>query len=356
MSVKHQDYLLTALQLAQQRRGFCAPNPAVGAIIVQNERIVGEGYHWGCGHPHAEVEALRAAGDKARGATAYVTLEPCRHYGRTPPCTSALIEAGITQVFYGVNDPNPLMAGQSQALLREVGIACEKVNVPALEAFYQSYAYWWQHKKPWVTAKLAISLDAKIAGAGGVPVTLTGHALKIKTFEARLRADALLTTVRTLIQDDPLMNVRLEGQSIAKPLYVMDTHLQLPLTAQVLKTCKPVTVLHGPGVDRAQAQALAAQGVRCCEVAVDATTGQLNLEAVFALIGADGCHDVWVEAGGRLFSALVSARLVHCGIIYVAPTWLGCKGLDAFVGDQLPTAREVKWEIVGQDAVCEMLF
>lgn len=356
MSLKQQDYLIKALEQAQTRRGFCSPNPAVGAVLVQGERIVGVGCHFACGHPHAEVEALRIAGLAARGATAYVTLEPCRHTGRTPPCTQALIDAGIARVVYAFEDPNPSMAGQSAAILRAAGIACEKLEIPEITAFYASYKHWWQTRRPFVTAKLAISLDGKIADPNGKPVALTGPLLQARTFLGRQQADALLTTVRTIIQDDPRLNVRLSAETMPKPLYVLDTHLDFPSTAQVLKTCNPITLLHGPQADPARVTALTALGLYCRELPLT-VMGLLDLGAALDLIGADGWHDLWVEAGGRCFSAFIAAGLVGRGIIYLAPKILGAKALPGFdLLDELPPAKTQAWEIVGEDIVLNLNF
>ncbi|MGB6976420.1 MAG: bifunctional diaminohydroxyphosphoribosylaminopyrimidine deaminase/5-amino-6-(5-phosphoribosylamino)uracil reductase RibD, partial [Gammaproteobacteria bacterium] len=240
-------YLLEALELAELRRGFCAPNPAVGAVVVKQGRVLATGYHKASGQPHAEAEALGSLGDEARGATLYVTLEPCCHLGKkTPPCTELLIARGIREVYYGFTDPNPQVAGLGAQALQAAGIPCKHVPLASIDEFYQSYAHWWQTRQPWLTAKLALSLDGKIAGAKGKRMNITGAELQQYTHTLRHQADALLTTARTILNDDPQMNVRLGDKVIAKPLYIIDRELYLPLTARIWQTAKTICILHKP--------------------------------------------------------------------------------------------------------------
>ncbi len=184
-------YIKKTLTLAEQRRGFCAPNPAVGAVVVKNEKIIGSGAHQQCGEPHAEVLALQAAGEAARGATLYVSLEPCCHWGRTPPCSELIIQSGISAVYYAYRDPNPAVAGQGAEKLRAAGIDCHYVAMPEADDFYASYYYWTEHHRPRVTAKIALSLDSKIAGVNGQPLTITGVPLQQYTHHGRQHSDAL---------------------------------------------------------------------------------------------------------------------------------------------------------------------
>src|SRR3989344_2995168 len=166
----YQDYLKRALKLAEKRRGFCSPNPAVGAVVVKDGKIIGEGWHEKAGAPHAEVMALASAGSSAAGGILYVTLEPCSHTGRTPPCTDLIIKTGIKAVYYGFKDSNLTVSGQGEFYLKSAGIACEQIELPEINAFYRSYAHWLKTKKPWVTAKIALSLDEKIASVDGKPL------------------------------------------------------------------------------------------------------------------------------------------------------------------------------------------
>src|SRR3990167_2136538 len=171
---QHIHRLKQALSLAESQRGFCAPNPSVGALVVKEGELIAEGVHRGPMKPHAEVEAIHHAGNQAEGASLYVTLEPCCHWGRTPPCTDLIVKSRIKAVYYAFQDPNPKVAGQGAKQLQAAGIECHSVELPEVTDFYRSYHYWIREGRPWVTAKLAISLDGKIAGPHGEPVSLTG--------------------------------------------------------------------------------------------------------------------------------------------------------------------------------------
>src|SRR3990167_3956342 len=205
-----------ALSLAQSQRGCCAPNPAVGAVIVKEGQVISTGTHLGSGHPHAEIEALKSLGDQAKGATLIVTLEPCCHFGKTPPCTDQIIKSGIGEVYFVLLDPNPVVAGKGVTALKKAGIRCELIDLPEIRAFYESYIYWINNHRPWVTAKMALSLDGKIAGPDRVSVNITGKALQQLTHQYRQKSDALLTTINTIIHDNPQLNVRLDHTLVNK--------------------------------------------------------------------------------------------------------------------------------------------
>ncbi|WP_304985754.1 bifunctional diaminohydroxyphosphoribosylaminopyrimidine deaminase/5-amino-6-(5-phosphoribosylamino)uracil reductase RibD [Coxiella-like endosymbiont] len=178
-------YLKQALEFAEIRRGFCAPNPAVGAILVKDNKIISTGFHKRNGLPHAEVEAINSAGENVKGADLYVTLEPCCHYGKTPPCTDLIIKTGIKSVYYSLADPNPNVFNKGAQALKQAGIDCFLLEIPEIKSFYKSYSYWTANKRSWITIKLALSLDGKIAGIKGKPVALTGEELKLYTHEFR---------------------------------------------------------------------------------------------------------------------------------------------------------------------------
>ena len=235
---QHITYLRQALTLAEHRRGFCAPNPSVGAVVVKNNQVLASGSHWQGGAAHAEVAVLQQLSSTAKGATLYVTLEPCCHWGKTPPCTDLIIRQQIAEVIYAMRDPNPQVSGQGERILQQAGISCQPVVVEEVTQFYQSYNHWVHSGKPWVTVKLAMSLDGKIAGEGGRPVAITGADLTTHTHQQRKRADAILTTGRTICYDNPQLNVRLVRESYGKPVYVLDRHLTLPLDAQIFDTAE----------------------------------------------------------------------------------------------------------------------
>jgi diaminohydroxyphosphoribosylaminopyrimidine deaminase / 5-amino-6-(5-phosphoribosylamino)uracil reductase len=348
-------YLRKALDLAKIHRGFCAPNPAVGAVIVRAGLVVAAGYHTGPGNPHAEVDALRKLPEGgARGATIYVSLEPCCHYGRTPPCTEAIKKAGISRVVYGYRDPNPIVAGKGEAILIAAGIACEHIHLPEINSFYNSYQYWHATKKPFITAKIALSLDGKIAGKNNVPVKITGEPLNELTHFSRKKSDAILTTATTIVQDDPQLNVRSSGQVFTKPLYVLDSELKMPISAKVFSTTKSVTIFHSQQADSAREAALTAAGARCIPVTKTATG--LSLPEVIKFIGEDGIHDLWVEAGGACFAAFAKAQLLRRAIIYIGSKWIG-EGKAAFEDNfslDLLQSSDVRWLQFGKDVMCEI--
>lgn len=347
-------FLMEALKLAQLRRGYCAPNPSVGAVIVKNNQIISSGYHVAAGQPHAEIIALQSARQDLQDATLYVTLEPCCHWGKTPPCTKAIIESGIKKVIYSYKDPNLQVSGKGQQELVDAGVECRSFPLQAMQDFYRSYQYWQQNKIPWVTSKLAISLDAKIAAPDGKPISITGLEAQQLTHEWRNRSDAIFTSIRTIINDDPALNVRLENQVIAKPLYVVDSNLQLPLKAKILTTAKSITVFHQEGISEAKLMTLNERGITCHAVSKD--HNYLNLQEMLIRIGEDGVHDLWVEAGGKLFNTFIEKGLVHKSLIYIAPKLLGSAAYPAFTGQKNIFAEnaQINWYYRGDDCICEL--
>lgn len=347
-------FMQRALELAAERRGFCAPNPAVGAVVVKDGEIIGEGWHVAYGAAHAEVMAIQAAGHSAAGADIYVTLEPCCHYGKTPPCTELLINAQIKRVFYGLHDPNPQVAGKGEQQLRAAGVVCQQVSDATVTQFYQSYCYWWQQRRPWVTVKLALSLDGKIAGQQGKPICITGKACENLTHRWRRRSDAILTTARTVLADDPQLNVRLPHETIAKPIYILDRQLQLSTTIRLLQTSQQLILLHQADVASQRILDWQENGARC--VAVPIVDGILDWSSILQLIGADGVHDLWVEAGGRCLHTLWQQHLVQRLLLYVAPKVLGTQALAAFdFEESIQFNAEphscTQWQVCGEDVV-----
>lgn len=352
-----QNHLLHALTLAADRRGFCAPNPAVGAVIVKDNVVIAAAAHQQAGSPHAEVVAIAQTEQELQGATIYVTLEPCCHWGKTPPCTQAIIEAGIKRVVYGFADPNPVVAGKGAKQLREAGISCEQLETTEVTTFYRSYQYWQQTKLPWVTAKLAMSLDGKIAAADNKPVKITGEALQTMTHQYRLHCDAMLTTARTINNDNPQLNVRDDVDVIAqKPIYIIDRLLSLDVNSQIFNTAQSVTIIHSTDADKTRLVKLETLGARC--VAVAEQDGLLDLQQVLVFIGEQGAHDLWVEAGGRLYESLLQQQLINYGLIYVAPTLLGTEALSAFSKPYSLSAmaEQCEWTQHGDDMMFQFEF
>lgn len=319
-------YLLLALQQAEQGLGVCAPNPAVGAVIVKQGEVIAQGYHRGPGTDHAEVDAIKQCED-LQDCTLYVTLEPCCHTGRTPPCTKAIIDAGISRVVFASHDPNRHVAETGQQVLNAAGIACSQMAIPEIERFYAPYFYWLKHEMPWLTGKLAMSFDAKIAGPGGKPVKITGEHLARLTHQCRLKADALLTTVKTVMADNPSFNVRLADRTLKKPLYILDGRAELPLHAKVFDTTQSITIFHAPDAELSAIEALQEKNVSCVPVPYNAG---LDLSAVKAYLGKVGLHHVWLESGGSALSAFMQARLLDELLLYIAPRLLGRNAYRAF--------------------------
>lgn len=350
-------YLKKALALADERRGFCAPNPAVGALIVKSDRVIAIGTHWGPGHPHAEVVALHQAGGEANGATMYVTLEPCCHWGKTPPCTNQIIAAGIQQVFYAYQDPNPQVAGAGAAQLRAAGIHCEQIVLPEIDAFYQSYAHWTLTHRPWITVKLAMTLDARVAWPGYRPAKITGPILQAFTHQKRKSADAILTTSRTINLDNPAMNVRLGDAPLKKPLFILDRTLALKAGLKIYQTTGPITVFYAARFsDPIRLADYQSHGVHC--VVMPEKAGSLDLSAILDHLGQLGLHDIWVEAGPRCFNAFVQEGLAQSAYLYLAPIRLGVKAIPAFTpqNDLFRLAKSYHWFPAGRDCFCTLQF
>jgi diaminohydroxyphosphoribosylaminopyrimidine deaminase/5-amino-6-(5-phosphoribosylamino)uracil reductase len=317
-----------ALALAERGLETTHPNPRVGCVITQGEHIVGEGWHERAGEPHAEVNALRAAGSRASGATAYVTLEPCSHHGRTPPCVDALIGAGIARVIFALEDPNPRVSGRGAQALRRAGVAVETglLHAEAVE-LNPGFLKRMRSGRPWVRVKLAMSLDGRTALANGESRWITGPAAREDVQHWRARSSAIMTGIGTVLADDPRLDVRLAGAGRPQPMrIVLDSRLRMPAQAQLLGVGGKVMVLtSGSRADaegagrRAQ---LVARGAIVEEIPSAGGEG-LDLPAVLDLLGRRELNEVWVEAGARLAGALLSQSLADELLIYVAPKLLG---------------------------------
>lgn len=353
----HSTYLKEALKLAEMRRGFCSPNPSVGAVIVKNDQILATGFHWQAGSPHAEIDALSKLGDEARGASLYVTLEPCCHFGRTPPCTESIIARGIARVIYGSEDPNPLMCGKGRQRLTDAGILCVQHPLSEIERFYESYRHWRKTGMPFVTAKIALSLDGKIAGENGEPVLLTKEKARELTHQMRKRSDAILTTSKTILHDNPQLNARLaNGDVLRKPLFVLDSLCRTPRDARIFSSASEVTLFHNALAPKERTEFFEAKGAACA--LVSHSEKGLCLDEVLKAISKKGFHDVWVEAGGRCFEALLRSHLIQRTFVYLAPCWLGSNAYGAFPDDFNPFegAKKIEWQALGQDALCVVDF
>lgn len=355
----HAAFLQLALAEARKHQGFCAPNPAVGAVAVIAGQVVGAGFHHGPGTAHAEVEALQGLSDEqCRAATLYVSLEPCCHQGRTPPCTELILKRGVRSVVYGFEDPNPVVRGHGREKLSSNGVECLHVSHPEIDAFYDSYRHWWTTGRPRVTAKLALSLDGKIAGPEKARVALTGDSANQFTHQWRKRSDAILTTAQTILIDDPQMNVRLGAETIAKPLFILDRLGRLPWNAKVIRTAADITLFHGIEADECRLEALKESRVKL--VRTPTTPQGLDLGFVVDYLGKTaGAHDVWLEAGGTSFSQFVRSGLVDRAFLFVAPRWLGKDATLAFDAPSetlFAEAKQIRWSGLGSDGLAEILW
>lgn len=349
MQFSHQHWLLKSLELAKIREGFCAPNPSVGAVVVKQNQLIGEGFHWAAGHSHAEVGALNQAGDAAKGADLYVSLEPCCHYGRTPPCTERIIASGISRVFFGFLDPNPKVAGKGMKALIDAGISCEHIPLVQLTEFYAPYAFWTLNHRPFVTAKIAVTADGFIANIDGSPIQITGKECQLLTHQHRLHSDAILSTTRTIITDDPQLNVRLDDRVIKKSLYLLDSQAQLPLSARVFDTTEKITIFHSASALSSRIDALTNRGVRC--VAVPEKENGLDLEVVLKAIAQNGVYALWVEAGAVCFSALMQQKLLQRALCYVSDKPFGKPGISVNFNLKQLISKTKDHKHCGDDAV-----
>jgi diaminohydroxyphosphoribosylaminopyrimidine deaminase / 5-amino-6-(5-phosphoribosylamino)uracil reductase len=338
------EHMARALQLAANGLYDTAPNPAVGCVLVQGTRVVGTGWTAPAGGPHAEIVALKAAGAAARGATAYVTLEPCCHTGRTGPCTKALLEAGVARVVFAGHDPNPRVNGAGAAELKAAGVAVEGgVMERAAEPLNRGFFTRMRRGMPYVRSKLAVSLDGRTALANGVSQWITSAAARADVHRWRARSSAVLTGSGTIVDDDPSLDARREEAQIAaaigikQPLrVVIDARLRMPPSAKTLSRPGEVLVLTTREPDDPKAEALRAAGARVDRVAGDAE--HCDLRAVLEHLGTLEINDVWVEAGAGLNGALLRAGLIDELIIYMAPRVLGDAARGMF---QLPALESL---------------
>ena len=342
-----------ALHLAASAGNTTSPNPKVGCVIAHGEQIVGEGFHVQAGAPHAEVHALRQAGDLARGATAYVTLEPCSHTGKTPPCANALIDAGVAEVICAMVDPNPQVAGQGLARLQAASIhTAHGLLSEQAQALNRGFLSRIQLNRPFVTLKLAASLDGKTALANGDSQWITGAAARADVHKERAARNAIITGSGTLLADNPQLNVR--GTTCLKqPVrVVLDRQLRSPASAQIFDTTVAPTWLFTAA--EYDTSAYSARGVRCF-VWEDAQAAD-SLKFILHTLAQEGINEAWVEAGATLSAAFIQQDCVDELVLYQAPKILGKHAMDllplqadAHVLTQEPQWQTSSIETVGND-------
>lgn len=342
-------HMASALRLAERGAYTTRPNPMVGCVIAHGEQVVGQGWHQRAGGPHAEVFALREAGEQARGATAYVTLEPCAHFGRTPPCALALIEAGVSRVVAALRDPFPQVDGGGFDLLRAAGIEVHE-GLMAVQAreLNRGFLSRVERGRPWVRVKLAASLDGRTAMADGRSKWITGPAAREDVQHWRARAGAILTGADTVLADDPMLTVRLPGVDVLPPLrVVLDARLRSLDCTRVREGGAPTLYLHDPAItapDAADAQF----------ASVPSVGGRLDLGAVLALLAAHGVNEVHTEAGATLAGALMSGGWIDELLLYQAPTLLGEQGLPLLSGLGIQAmTQQLRMQVIEQTRVGE---
>ena len=320
LSAADSQWMARALQLAERGLYTTSPNPRVGCVLVRDGKIIGEGWHQQAGEAHAEIHALQVAGVAARGATAYVTLEPCCHHGRTPPCADALVAAGVVRVVVAVQDPNPKVAGQGVAQLRAAGMevvsglmeaAAHELNIGFFARMTRG--------TPWLRCKIAASLDGRTALKNGVSKWITGEAARQDVQHWRARSCAVLTGIGTILADDPQLTVRDIATSRQPLRVVVDSHLRIPLEARIFQHGN--VAIYTATQDVQKIAVLEKSGARVL-VLPDAN-GRVDLKAVMRDLAAQGCNEVLAEAGGALNGALFNAGLVDEMVLYLAPQLLG---------------------------------
>ena len=349
-----------AWELAEQGRYTAAPNPLVGAVVVRGGAVVGEGFHARAGGDHAEVAALRVCGSAARGAELYVTLEPCNHQGSTPPCTDAILRAGVARVVTGHLDPNPKMRGRSMDLLREAGVEVEVLHDALFEKQNEQFAHLMRVGRPFVHVKLAATLDGRIAASGGESKWITSGAARRRAHLLRAEAGAVLVGARTARVDDPLLTPRdLPDGAPRVTRVVLDPRLTLPADGQLARTAHtdPVVVFTGGDAEGRRAQELRGAGVEVVPAPASGGDPRGDLDLVFVLeeLGRRNIRGVLVEGGGETAGAFVGRGLADKLTLFYAPKLLGERGVPLMGSmrvdgmGEAPRFRVQAVEKVGED-------
>lgn len=327
-----EQFMKRAIELAKQGVGWTAPNPLVGAVVVKNGRVIGEGYHRKCGELHAERNALAACTEDPAGATLYVTLEPCCHYGKTPPCTEIIIEKKIAKVVIGSRDPNPKVAGKGARILREHGInVVEDYMREACDALNPVFFHYITTKTPYVVLKFAMTLDGKIATRTGASKWITGEAARNHVHQLRGRYAGILAGIDTVLADDPMLNCRIDGAH--QPLrIILDSHLRIPMGSRLVRSAKeyPLLIVCNESTrDREEGtnriQKLEEAGAKVWTL--PEKNGHPDLNVLMQRLGEEKIDSVLIEGGGTVNEAVLKAHIVHHVYAYIAPKIFG--GEDA---------------------------
>lgn len=323
-----EQFMKRAIELAKQGSGWTAPNPLVGAVVVKNGRVIGEGYHRKYGELHAERNALAACSEDPAGATLYVTLEPCCHYGKTPPCTEIIIEKKIAKVVIGSRDPNPKVAGKGARILREHGIeVVEDYMREACDALNPVFFHYITTKTPYVVLKFAMTLDGKIATRTGASKWITGEAARNHVHQLRGRYAGILAGIGTVLADDPMLNCRIDGAH--QPLrIILDSHLRIPMGSRLVRSAKEYPLLivcNESNRDREEGasriQKLEEAGAKVWTL--PEKNGHPDLNVLMQRLGEEKIDSVLIEGGGMVNEAALKAHIVHHVYAYIAPKIFG---------------------------------
>ncbi len=352
-------YMQRAIELAERGRGFTSPNPLVGAVIVKNGTIIGEGFHAICGGRHAEREALANCAESPRGATLYVTLEPCCHFGRTPPCTDAIIEAGISRVVIGSRDPNPKVSGKGAVILYSHGIKVDRDFLrEECDALNPIFFHYITKKRPFVALKYAMTIDGKIATVSGASKWITGEEARAHVHTLRHRYRGILAGIGTVLADDPLLNCRMDGGR--SPVRIIcDSHLRLPLGSQICKTADKyeTIVAHVDGVSR-KAEALKKRGIRLLQIPEQ--NRHVSLPLLMKRLAELEIDSVLAEGGGNIHYSLLADGLAQKAYVYVAPKIFGgataktpVGGKGVYLPEDAFRLKQTTLQAFGQDILLE---
>ncbi|WP_088035678.1 bifunctional diaminohydroxyphosphoribosylaminopyrimidine deaminase/5-amino-6-(5-phosphoribosylamino)uracil reductase RibD [Evansella clarkii] len=332
-------YMKMAIDLAKSAKGQTAPNPAVGAVIVKNNEVAGFGAHLKAGEPHAERHALQMAGEKAEGAVMYVTLEPCSHYGKTPPCADAVIEAGIKKVFVASSDPNPKVAGRGIQKLKEAGVeVIEGFLKEEGDRINREFFHFIKTKKPYVTLKSATSLDGRIATKTGESKWITGEEARKDVHMLRHQNDAILVGVNTVLADDPLLTTRLDGGGRNPVRIILDRRLRTPAEAGIVKDkSAPTWIITTKGAPQEKKDLLCRTGVKIIEM----ESNEINITELLAILGEHEITSLLVEGGGIVNDAFLRSGEFQQVIVYLAPSIIGgSEAKGAFSGEGISSLAD----------------
>ncbi|OGP51372.1 MAG: riboflavin biosynthesis protein RibD [Deltaproteobacteria bacterium RBG_13_43_22] len=325
-------YMKMALRLARKGLGRTSPNPVVGAVVVRKGMVVGQGFHQKAGGPHAEPIALAQAGEKARGATLYISLEPCNHFGRTPPCTQAILESGIRKVVFGMADPNPAVAGRGADWLSSRGIdVVQGVLEEDCRRLNEVYIKWIKTGLPFVILKAAVSLDGRIATRTGDSKWISNEKSRLLVHGIRNQVDGVLVGIGTVVKDDPWLTVRLPRGKIKDPLrIVLDPRLRIPLKARILKGPAKTVIITGGKVVSDKRQAIEKKGVEI--LSLPCRDGHISIKKMMTLLGKKGITSLLVEGGAEVYGAFLDERQADKLVVFITPCLIGGRKAKGMIG------------------------